>query len=96
MKKNWRDKALCSNDKNSEKWFSYNIDDIQYAKSVCKKCTVRLECITNALSDGFYGVNAGISEYDYKLITWKEAGSEDESNWSRSNKTLQRVLREAK
>ena len=95
MNKKWREQALCSKDKYSEKWFSYNIGDVQYAKSVCKKCTVRLECITNALSDEFYGVNAGISEYDYKLITWKEAGSENESNWSRSNKTLQRVLRQA-
>ena len=96
MKINWRDFALCSDDKYSEKWFSYNIDDINYAKSVCKKCTVRLECISSALSEVFYGVNAGISEYDYKLITWKEAGKKNDSNWSRNDRTLQEVLRKAK
>ena len=96
MKKNWRELALCSNDKNSEKWFSYNIDDIQYAKSVCKKCTVRKECISAALMGNFYGVNAGISEYDYKLITWKKAKKENDSNWSRTDRTLQELLRKAK
>lgn len=96
MKKNWRDFALCSKDKSSEKWFSYNIDDIKYAKTICKKCTVRMECVSNALNEGFYGVNAGISEYDYKLITWKKAGKENVSNWSRTDRTLQRVLRKAK
>lgn len=96
MKSNWRDFTLCSDDKYSEKWFSYNIDDINYAKSVCKKCTVRLECISSALSEVFYGVNAGISEYDYKLITWKEAGKKNDSNWSRNDRTLQEVLRKAK
>lgn len=96
MKKDWLRYALCSKDKRKMAWYSYNLDDIEYAKNICKKCEVRQECLFNALKDkDFYGVNAGISEYEFKMLTWKKVDNVDESNWSRSRNTLQRVLREA-
>jgi hypothetical protein len=94
MRKNWREFALCAKDSKSERWHSYDIDDIEYAKSICKKCKVKMECITTALqAPEYYGVNAGISEFEFKLLTWKKASTIYETNWSRSRKTLQKVLR---
>lgn len=96
MRKDWLELALCSKDKRKNAWYSYNLDDIEYAKNICKQCPVKKECIFNALSGGdFYGVNSGVSEYEFKILTWKKAKTINESNWSRSRSALQRVLQQA-
>jgi|LakMenE01Jun11ns_1017448.scaffolds.fasta_scaffold8574273_2 hypothetical protein len=88
-------RALCQGDEKSSAWFSYQIEDINYAKSVCAECEVKLPCFFNALENEFMGVNAGISEFEFMMKTWKEAKTKNESNWTRSDKVLQRILREA-
>jgi len=85
--------ALCQGDDKSHSWFSYDIDDIEYAKGVCSQCEVKLQCFANALENDFMGVNAGISEFEFMMETWKEAKTENESNWTRSSQVLQRILR---
>lgn len=94
--KNWRDLAVCAEDKNSSRWLSYDIEDVQYAKEGCAKCTVRRECLATALqNDCFVGVVAGISEYEYLNIIWNEVAKEDESNWRRDNTALSELLQKA-
>jgi hypothetical protein len=92
----WRDLALCAIDANGEYWFSYKYSDVQYAKNVCKSCTVRKECLLNMWeSNPAYGVNGGFSEYDILLETWKKAKKENDNNWSRTDRLLQKLLRKA-
>jgi hypothetical protein len=94
---NWKKKALCAADVNSEYWFSYKKEEIQYAKNICKKCSVRKECLMSAWQEEYvYGVNGGFSEFEILLETWKEAKKVSDDNWSRSNKILQRMLRKTK
>lgn len=78
---NWIDKALCKADENPHKWISYNYSDIEYAKSICVGCSVKIECAIAADSSGMYGVIAGLSEFDRLNLEWKEAKSLNESNW---------------
>lgn len=87
------DLALCQGDEKSYAWFSYDINDIEYAKSVCRNCEVKVQCFINGLDNDFMGVNAGISEFEFMIETWKEAKKENESNWTRSDKVLQGILR---
>lgn len=93
----WIDKALCAQDEQPTAWLSYDIEDIQYARYRCSICTVRKECFLNAWqNDPYVGVNAGISEYDFLILTWKEAKKPNGSNWSRTNKLLQGILQKVK
>lgn len=93
---NWRDKAVCANDKFANKWLSYDLNDVEYAKEGCAKCTVRKECLIMALENDYLtGVVAGISEYDYLTTIWRRADSENESNWRTDNSTLSRLLQKA-
>lgn len=93
---NWKDKAVCANDKYPNKWLSYDFSDVGYAKNGCAKCTVRKQCLANALqNDSFVGVIAGMSEYDYLNSIWKRASEENESNWRTDDTTLSRLLQKA-
>lgn len=94
---NWKQKALCATDSNGKYWFSYKKEEIGYAKNVCKKCSVKKECLLYAWQeDDIYGVNGGFSEFEILLETWKEAKKVNDANWSRTNKTLQRLLQKTK
>lgn len=94
MPSNWSDKALCGQSKTPEIWFSYKKEDIENACKICSVCPVQKECLVSAWnSDFFYGINGGLSEFEYLKLTWKEADGERKSNWSRANKLLQTVLR---
>lgn len=96
LQSNWRDEAVCAGDKFANKWLSYDLDDIEYAKNGCAKCTVRKECLITALENNYLtGVVAGISEYDYLSTIWKRANSENESNWRTDDSTLSRLLQKA-
>jgi hypothetical protein len=93
VRSDWRSQAVCANDLNPLAWLSYDISDVKYAKDGCSRCDVRFECFISAWDNKPYvGVNAGISEFDYLNLTWKEAEKENGSNWSRTNKVLQRIL----
>lgn len=93
----WRVIAVCANDEQSIAWLSYDIEDVQYAKHGCSQCKVRAECFLNAWDNKPYvGVNAGISEYDFLMLTWKESKKSNGSNWSRTNKILQGILQKVK
>jgi len=94
---NWKQKALCATDSNGKYWFSYKKEEIEYAKNVCKKCSVKKECLLYAWQeDDIYGVNGGFSEFEILLETWKAAKKVNDANWSRTNKTLQRLLQKTK
>ena len=93
----WIQQAVCNNDSKPHAWTSSKYDDIVYAKDGCSRCAVRLPCFLRAWQDDFYtGVNAGISEYDLLDLTWKEVKKQDGNNWSRTDKVLQRILRQIK
>jgi WhiB family redox-sensing transcriptional regulator len=95
FKSDWKDYALCTSGYPVNYWFSNKKPEIDVAKSICAKCTVRLECFTTAWSDdSHYGVYGGVSEYEYLLLTWKEAKSESESNRDRTDKRLRKILQE--
>jgi hypothetical protein len=91
----WRKSALCLIDKNSKRWFSYNLEDVDYAKKVCQSCLVRKECIVNMWeTDSFYGVNGGMSEFDIMNLTWKAVSKENDSNWKRTDRVLKKLLQQ--
>ena len=93
MKDSWRKKALCLIDKNGKYWFSYKYEEVEYAKAVCKACTVRKERLLNMWeTDSFYGVNGGLSEFDVMQETWKKVSKANDSNWKRTDRVLQRLL----
>jgi hypothetical protein len=95
MKNNWKDKALCLGHPESNIWFSYKKSDIDRAKSICKKCPVRVECFMSAWESGdFYGVYGGVSEFEYLSMTWKEVENEKQNNRTRSNRVLKGILQE--
>lgn len=97
MQSNWRKKAICSGDKKSSSWLSYDYKDVEYAKEGCSRCSVRKECLITALNnDSFIGVIAGISEYDYLISTWQEAARENESNWRADDSILSGLLQRAR
>jgi hypothetical protein len=91
----WRELAVCAQDPDPLAWLSYDYQDVQYAKEGCARCKVRVECFTTAWNTPAYvGVSAGISEYDYLILTWKEAKRKNEFNWTRSNRLFQKILRQ--
>lgn len=95
IKSNWRNKAVCASDKYPERWISYRKSDVEYARMGCVMCPVKKECILTALqNDNFVGVVAGISEFEYLMYTWHEATEENESNWTKDDSTLSRLLQE--
>ena len=96
MDSNWAQRALCKKDDKPYSWLSSNIDDINYAKNVCMRCPVRMECLYSAIyeKEEFIGVNGGYSEIEYLIRTWEEAGDEDESNWRKSDRLIQNLFRE--
>lgn len=40
----------------------------------------------------FYGINGGVSEFDYMMMTWKEATSEKQNNRARTDRVLKGIL----
>lgn len=89
----WILKSVCADDESPLSWLSYNIKDIKYAKEGCSRCEVRIPCFLRAWNEDTYvGVNAGISEYDLLIATWKESGKLNGKNWSRSDKLLQKIV----
>jgi hypothetical protein len=92
---NWKSRALCASDPKQYTWWSYDKDDIAYAKQGCSRCSVRAECFLSAWeSDEFYGINGGISEYEFLLRTWKKSKKESNVNWKRTDRDLQKIMRE--
>jgi len=90
----WTYSAVCRRDDFPSRWLSSDIDDINYAKDGCRKCTVRPECLISAISkeNGFIGVNAGMSEIEFLMTTWKEVDNESESNWEISDTVIRNLL----
>jgi hypothetical protein len=93
MQSNWKEKALCYNHPELSIWFSYKKEDADRAQSVCKKCPVRVECFMSMWNTGdFYGINGGVSEFEYLSMTWKEATNEKQSNRTRADRVLKGIL----
>jgi hypothetical protein len=89
-KVHWTKDALCKFDK---KFTSFHIDDITFAKSVCKDCTVQVECIiANAEVDGTF-MSAGLSKYDRLLIQWEKVNNEDGESFRDSSIYVSEVMR---
>jgi hypothetical protein len=59
-------------------------------------CPVKIECLYSAIyeKEEFIGVNGGYSEIEYLFRTWEEAGDEDETNWRKSDRLIQKLFRE--
>jgi hypothetical protein len=94
LKTNWEDFALCKKDNDAGKWLSLDINDINYAKNICRKCTVRNECMISALSQKEYiGVNGGVSEYEFLTMTWVEARKIEENNWPRTDRVIHELFK---
>jgi len=77
----WMKKSICKNDEFPNRWTSFKIQDIEYAKSRCKQCTVQKECLLMFQEQNIAGVIAGLSEYERLLLQWKEAKNINEFNW---------------
>ena len=93
MLSNWKEKSLCFNHPEIDIWFSYKKQDVDRAKDICGKCPVRIECFMSMWNTGdFYGINGGISELDYMMMTWKEATSEKQNNRTRTDRVLKAIL----
>jgi hypothetical protein len=92
----WAEDARCHRDKSPHRWISLDLDDIEYAKSICNDCKSKLPCLYQAVyeMDYFAGVRGGISEFDFKLKTWTEVTDERESNWPGDDRILQDLFRE--
>lgn len=70
---NWKDQAVCFDDKNSSYWTSYDFDKVQYAKNGCSRCPVKMQCMMAHADDPYAaGVIGGLSEFDRLLILNKE------------------------
>jgi hypothetical protein len=93
MQSDWKESALCLDHENRNLWFSYKKEDVDSAKEICKKCTVRTECFVSMWNTGnFYGVNGGVSEFEYLQLTWKEVSSEKANNRTRASSVLKGIL----
>ena len=89
----WKNKALCASDPKQHSWMSYDMEDVLYAKDGCSRCSVRKECFLSAWESGdFYGVNGGISEYEFLMATWKPVKKVSNVNWRRTNTDLQKFM----
>lgn len=86
----WTKYALCKLD---ERFTSYDISDVEYAKSICANCEVQVECIlaTEASSGEF--ISAGMSKLDRLLLQWKRVESESESSFGDSSAYVSVVVR---
>lgn len=92
---NWRKSALCIEHENPSLWLSSNIDDLNYARSYCIKCPVRVPCVQDAVtSENYIGIRGGITEYEFLSGTWVEVDDVEETNWPRSDSIIQRLLRD--
>ena len=58
-------------------------------RDVQSKSRVFLSAIQN---DEFVGVNAGISEYDFLMSTWKKANKNNGTTRDRSDKSIKKLL----
>lgn len=98
MRSNWKQFATCKNDLMYHSWTSYKKEEVEYAKKKCNECAVFNDCLYNSIfiEKEFYGVNAGMSEYDFMMLTWVEVDSARKRNWTRNNKVLQRILQDKK
>jgi len=96
MRDDWKNYALCADDEYPFRWLSSSIDDINYAKEGCMKCSVRIDCLHSAIyeREEFVGVNGGYSEIEYLIRTWERAEVDDETNWRKSDKLIQDLFRE--
>jgi len=46
----WQDQAACTGS-NPDLWFPGRNDDNAYARSICRACPVRQECLNHALTE---------------------------------------------
>lgn len=89
-KVHWTKDALCKFDK---RFTSFHINDVTYAKVVCAKCPVQVECIiANAEIDGSF-ISAGLSKYDRLMIQWRRVDNENESNFGDSSVYVSEIVR---
>lgn len=65
---NWRDQALCAQ-VDPELFFPEKGGSSKAAKTICKLCPVRLECLQDALDHGDrFGVRGGLSERERRSL----------------------------
>lgn len=90
---NWRLDAVCLHDKHSEYWLSCKYSEVVYAKEGCARCPVKKECFLSALqNEEFVGINAGVSEYDFLMSTWKKATGKNGTTRDKSDRAIKKLL----
>lgn len=90
-KVHWTKEALCKFD--NKIFLSFNQDEVEEAKQICKDCPVQKECILAAADVDSHFVSAGTSKFDRLMMQWKRVSSLDESNFAGSERYLSEILR---
>lgn len=65
----WLERAECAGD-DTELWFSFDPAGIGAAKTICRSCPVRSDCLTYALTEDLrWGVWGGLDEHERACLT---------------------------
>jgi WhiB family redox-sensing transcriptional regulator len=64
----WRDDALCAG-RETDVWFPEGDQPTIIAKSICRRCPVRADCLAHAIEQGErYGIWGGFTEHTRALL----------------------------
>jgi WhiB family redox-sensing transcriptional regulator len=70
----WKAAALCAQT-DPEEFFPEKGESTKHAKAICRRCTVRAECLDAALAtDERYGIWGGLSERERRRLKRTHAG----------------------
>lgn len=76
-RRDWRDEALCSG-RDTEVFFPEGDQPAIIAKSICRRCPVRLDCLGHAVEHGErYGIWGGVTEHTRSLLVARIAATRD-------------------
>lgn len=74
----WVKDAKCKNS-DTKIFISYDINDIELAKSICKTCPVRVQCYHDY--DQMQAIAGGFSFFERLQDSWQRIENEKETNW---------------
>lgn len=74
-RRDWRDDALCAG-RETEVFFPEGDQPTIIAKSICRRCPVRADCLAHAIENGErYGIWGGFSEHTRDLLVARIAAT---------------------
>lgn len=72
---NWREEALCAG-RETEVWFPEGDQPQIIARSICRRCPVRPDCLAHAIEHGErYGIWGGFTEHTRALLVARIAAT---------------------